>query len=108
MKVKCINGTYSDLELDEIYEVLEENPLNYVVQGKIAKLGWAKSRFVIVEDDLLTATQVMKSATIKAPIAKSKVDVEEEKCWRAMRPNDPPGFCPCGTHRSVCWIHKDN
>jgi hypothetical protein len=119
MKVKCINagGTQGELELDKIYEVMFKNAHNYGVVGATTTMGWMKHRFLVVDESVSPIAAVKPSEikwndigispAIKQAITSKKVDAEEEKCWRAMRPVDPPGYCPCGTHKSVCWIHKD-
>jgi hypothetical protein len=113
VKVKCIDArdSNSELELNHIYEVLEEFVSKYHIRSNDGRTyRWLKSRFEVVEaadGTKITGYNVVSVPTIKQAPASKKVDAEEEKCWKALSPKDPEGFCKCGTHKSVCWIHKD-
>jgi hypothetical protein len=88
MKVRCKDGVFGHLTVGKEYQVIEMVLENYIVLNDNGeKIGWLRSRFVVSED-------------------KIQGDVEEEKCWRAMRPKDPPGFCPCGVQKSMCDYHR--
>lgn len=61
------------------------------------QLEWSKDRFVTADDEC--------PITQRMPKIKND-DLDEEKCWKAMRPSVLPHECVCGIARVDCSFHR--
>jgi hypothetical protein len=102
--VKCIDpGDGSILELGKVYQVSSEDSIRYYLKEFAERPnGFTKKRFEVVRQPTASSSSAGKP-TIKEVLS----DIDEERCWKALMPTPEPGNCKCGTHRSMCWIHKD-
>jgi hypothetical protein len=109
MKVRCIDDTvpggsmsawYGKLKNGQEYEVEEYISGYYSIDG----VAWGKNRFVPVDSPTLKSVSDAVSST-PTP-SKTKIDISEQKCWDALKPTIPAGYCVCGIHRSMCDYHR--
>lgn len=106
MKVRCIDDTnithlYTGLiKCGQVYDA--EPMMGMGTDGgyyMIDKVPWMKSRFVVV--DVVSPAAI----TIKPP-SHTSTDMEEERCWNALRPYIAADECKCGIKRVMCDYHR--
>jgi hypothetical protein len=116
-KVKCIDATPKPsssvlLVKGRIYEV-EDYCSGFVY--KIDGETWNKRRFIDVNDtEAFVAPEGVNNDRLiqgkphhTTHDKKGSVDLEEERCWKMMRPYIAPGHCACGCAKELCFIHRD-
>ena len=100
-KVKAIHGT-AILKVGSIYTVeLDPSPGSYLDRVRIKELNldYDKAWFVLEQNS--TYKSVAEHA-----VSKGLVDIDEEKCWQAMRPRRDSNECACGILRANCVYHS--
>lgn len=104
--VECVDADHSSGEMvkGQTYRVLkvreQAGSFRYEIEG-IPGSNYLARRFRFLRSSSLTTTITKPSV-----VASSKTDAEEDRCWKAMRPHVPDGYCPCGIHQSMCDYHR--
>lgn len=107
MKAKCIESrcALGFLTKDKVYQVRQcpEFEVNYdVVDDTGRNNTWKKERFEPISSEASTIPHMVAAA----PASPVSSDIEEEKCWKAMRPTVDAGHCVCGIMKVDCRYHQ--
>lgn len=101
LKGECLNNDMVEyaLTVGKIYDLIqcdryEENYSVFTDDNK--KDTFKKDRFKLLKE---TVTK----PRLKAPVSS---DIDEDRCWAALRPTIPQGFCICGIMKADCRYHS--